>query len=471
MTDVVNPIQRASEERMDMRTLAEVLIRRRWIILIVSMPVVLVALIGTLRSSQIFRARGTMMINMSTPASPTLHWRAINVDMVLSSAAELGMSSPVAKLAAAALADSLPMLRQEMPLYFGESTTVEDLQGMLLGGADCTHVGESNLLNLAYSHPNAQVALLGASALAQGYIDFHIQAKRNLPAVEYYSEQIATTQAELDSLVGIRTAALTAGGVMGVQADLKMTVNQIRGLESEYFHARSRREGLEASKASLEAVINEDPDFVPTVMSGRFSSLNRLKGEIDTSIAKLVKLRQTYQDSSVWVMREVEQLETTRVEFIRERGSFMRALEVQLAEARTVEQSYQRAVATQTEGLRGYPEIRGQVEMMDLRIQGLKALLQNLQLKRGEVRLTSESDYRVSDIVLIEEPALDVPVGRGRKMLYLIISVVLALSMGLVAAFFVESNDHRIYDRRRAELYLEVPVLGSLPDTSGRIKG
>ena len=35
--------------------------------------------------------------------------------------------------------------------------------------------------------------------------------------------------------------------------------------------------------------------------------------------------------------------------------------------------------------------------------------------------------------------------------------------MGLVAAFFVESNDHRIYDRRRAELYLEVPVLGSLP--------
>ena len=105
---------------------------------------------------------------------------------------------------------------------------------------------------------------------------------------------------------------------------------------------------------------------------------------------------------------------------------------------------------------------------LDQRISGLKKLMDNLQHKRGEVRMSANSDVRISDVLVIEEPVLDAPVGRGRKMLYLIISVVLAVAMGLVAAFFVESNDHRIYDRRRAELYLEVPVLGSLPDTSSK---
>jgi len=144
----------------------------------------------------------------------------------------------------------------------------------------------------------------------------------------------------------------------------------------------------------------------------------------------------------------------------------LQSLRVAIEQNRAVEQSFREAKELQASGVVGYPEARGRVEILDANLQGLKELLQSLQLKRGEVRMASNSDIRVTDAFLIEEPTLDMALGQGRRMLYLIISVVLAIAMGLVAAFFVESNDHRIYDRRRAELYLEVPVLGSLPDTT-----
>jgi len=464
------PVPRPSEDRMDLRSLVEVLIRRRWIILLVAMPVILVATIGTLRTAQMYLARTTMAIEVAGPQSPSFGRGPVNYDMVLSAAAELVMSVPVAAKAALALADSLPALQQRYPKVFARVLTVADLQDVLHGGVNSRHVGESNLISLNFTHATQGFALMGAGALADAFIDFNSYSKRISPAVEYYAEQIAVTQAEIDTLIAQRTKVLQATGLLGVQADLRVSFEQVRGLEGQYFQARSRREGMEARLRGLEQAIAADPDFVPTVGSAEAASLNRLKGELDTRVARLTTLRQSYRDDSVFIQRELRQLDELRGEIDRERSRYLQTLRVNLAEARSVERSFLDASQSQTQNLDAYPEVRGQIENLDLRIDGLRRFMQNLQQKHGEVRLIADGDLRISDVMLIEEPVLDVPVGRGRRILYLLISVVLAVALGLVVAFFVESNDHRIYDRRRAELYLEVPVLGSLPDTSTRAK-
>ncbi|MBD3221238.1 hypothetical protein GF314_08335 [bacterium] len=468
MNQVKNPLQRTDQESLDMRSLVEVLIRRRWIILLVAAPVVLVAMIGTLRSTQTFRARSTVMIEVGGPQTPQFYQRSVNLDMVLSSAAELGMSAPVAELAAEALADSIPAFQERYPEYFAEVSTVDDLQEVIHGGATSTHVGESNLLNLSFSHPVAPFALTGAEALANAFIEFNVSTSRNERAVGYYTDQIRNTKTEIDSLYDLRKAVLDTAGMLGLTADLRMTVTQIRGLESEYFRARSKREGLEAELSTLERAVANDPEFIPNVPERDAGSLNRLKAALDVRVTRLTELRQRYAEDSIWVEREKAQIEMIREELLRERQRYMQSLRVDLAEARAVEQSYDRAQRAQMGGLARYPSVQADLELIDMQITGLRDLLGSLQRKRGEVRMSADRDIRITDVFLIEEPTLDVPVGRGRKMLYLIISVVLAIAMGLVAAFFVESNDHRIYDRRRAELYLEVPVLGSLPDTTSK---
>ncbi|MDY0111040.1 MAG: hypothetical protein RBT60_14020 [Candidatus Krumholzibacteria bacterium] len=470
MSQVQYPVQRSGEDRMDLRSLIEVLIRRRWIIALVALPVIFVATLGTLRTTQMYLARTTLMIEVGGPRSPYYGRSPGSYDMVLSSAAELVMSLPVAAKAAMALADSLPQFQQQFPQAFAGVLTVADLQDVLHGGVNSRHVGESNLISLNFTHPTPQFALIAAGALADAFIDFNSVFKSNSPAVEYYSEQIAATQAEIDSLIAQRTRVLQSSGLLGVQADLKMSIEQIRGLENQYFSARSRREGLEARLSGLEQSIADDGDFVPTIGNSEALSLNRLKGELDTRLATLLTLRQSYQDDSVFIQRELRQIDDLRDEIARERERYLQSIRINLAEARSVEQSFLNAHLAQAQSVEMYPDIRGRIENFDLRIDGLRRFLQNLQQKHGEMRLVAEGDLRISDVIQVEEPVLDVPVGRGRRILYLIISIVLAVAMGLVAAFFVESNDHRIYDRRRAELYLEVPVLGSLPDTSSRLK-
>lgn len=470
VNEVSSPLQRSGEDRMDMRSLVEVLIRRRWIILLVALPVILVTVAGTMRSTQMFRARTTLMIEIGGPKNPVFYQRSVPLDMVLSSAAELGMSAPVAKLAAAALVDSLPAFKRDYPEWFGGVNTVDDLSRMLHEGANSTHVGESNLLNLSFSHPSEGFALIGAGALGNAFIEFNINTKKNSPAVEYYTEQIKRTQDEIDSLFTLRTDVLESSGFLGIQAVLKTSLHQVIGLESEYITARVKREGLETQFNGLKRAIELDPDFVPSVSNTKGASMNRLKADWDTKSAKIASLLQRYNEESVFVQREVQQLGLIEADMKTERARFIESLEIDLAVARGTEESYRQAHEQQAAALVDYPSIRGEIEVLDLQVDGMKRLLQSLQLKRGEVRMAADSDMRISDVVLIEAPVLDVPVGRGRKMLYLIISVVLAVAMGLVAAFFVESNDHRIYDRRRAELYLEVPVLGSLPDTATKTR-
>jgi len=466
MNQVQNPLQRTGEDRMDLRSLVEVLIRRRWIIMLVALPVIVVAVIGTLRATQVFRARTTLMIEIGGAQNPRFFERNQSLDMILSAAAELAMSAPVAGLAAETMADSIPVYQRDYPEWFAAVETVDDLKQVLVAGANSNHVGESNLLNLSFTHPDPQFALIGAGALADAFIEFNVTTKRNSPAVSYYTEQIEETQAEIDSLMALRTDVLNTAGVIGIQEDIRGTITQIRGLESDLFRARSTRQGLEAELRSIEAAIAEDPDYIPAVAHNLAASMNRLKSELDTKLARIAELTQRYSDGSVWVEREKAQIDLIRDELLVERDRYLQTLRISIEQNRAIEHSFRDAKELQASELVGYPEARGRVEIIDANLEGLKRLLQSLQLKRGEVRMASNSDIRVTDAFLIEEPTLDMALGQGRRMLYLIISVVLAIAMGLVAAFFVESNDHRIYDRRRAELYLEVPVLGSLPDTT-----
>jgi uncharacterized protein involved in exopolysaccharide biosynthesis len=466
MSQVNYPVQRLGEDRVDLRSLIEVLIRRRWIILAVALPVILVATIGTLRGAQLYLARGTLMIEIAGPQSPAFGRFWINHDVILSSAAELGQSVPVASRAALALADSLPAYRERFPEHLSRVMTVADLQEVLHGGVTTNHVGESNMINLSFTHTSPQFALIGARALADAFIDFNIESRRISPAVEYYAEQIEATQREFEELVARRTAVQEASGLTGLAVDARQSLEQIRNLENQYFQARSLREGLEARLRAFDRAIAADPNFVPTVGVNEATSLDRLKADLDTRVARLVTLRDSYQEDSIFIQRELQQIAAMQTELNLERERYLQTLRVRVAEARSIEQSYFAAQQGQARNLEVFPAVRGQIETLDLRIDGLRRLLQNQQQKLGEVRMAADSDLRISDVKLIEDPVLDVPIGRGRKILYLLIASFLAIALALVVAFFVESNDHRIYDRRRAELYLEVPVLGSLPDTS-----
>lgn len=459
--DHLRPTAVARPSQDGFRDLIVVAIRRRWVILGIALPIILVATIGTLRTTDVVTAGGRVLIEARQAESPTFGYQSVDYTVLMSTAAQVAMSIPVAERASIALMDSLPVLAAAYPALAAIGSQ-RQLRDVLLGGGDAGQVGESNILNITFRHPNARFCLAAVGALMDAYIDYSIESQQNTRAISYYTDQINAVQAELDSLWAERARILGDAGYLVLQTDAASSLNQVMGIEGEYFKTRSRREALETRLQELLKAIAADPDYVPGTRGGENPNLVGLKSRLDEMLEQLAKLRVQYQDDSEWVRRQQELVDAARAELVRERDNYVRDLRIDLDEVRATEESLHRAVEQQKAGLSRYPEVARAVASLEMQIETRRDLLENLQTKRGEVRLKAGTDLRISSVIPLDKPSLQAAVGGSKKALYLVLASVFALVLGFMGALFSENQDHRLYDRRRAEQYLEVPVLGAI---------
>ncbi|MBU1675860.1 hypothetical protein KKA85_08785, partial [bacterium] len=68
----------------------------------------------------------------------------------------------------------------------------------------------------------------------------------------------------------------------------------------------------------------------------------------------------------------------------------------------------------------------------------------------------------VSNIFRLDEPFITMSLVGSKKSIYLATAALLAMVLGLITGWFVDNQDHRIYDRSQAVQALNVPVLGSI---------
>lgn len=448
--------QRSSGQQLDFKRLIEIIIRRKWLILAVAVPIILVATMGTFKTASTVTASAQIMVEPRQPENPMFSQRYINDDVVMSTAAQIAMSIPVAQHAATILEDSIKTLKMRDPLLV-ELRGGERLVGTLVDGVDCGQVGESNVLRLSFTHPSSHFALAAVGALSQAFVQFNIERQQNPSAVSYYTDQIRNVQAEVDSLMAIKAEVLTEAGFASYTKIAQNSVLQIRALESEFFKARSVRRGIEARLDKLRDTVAMNPDYIPDV--DRFNSL---RNSLELQTSKLAEERARYKDDSVWVSRQMELLEDTRSQVYTEVQAYIDELEIELAEALSVENSLREAVDTQSAAFSVYPRVAQHVESLELQIATRQDLMENLQIKRGEVRLKAGSDQRISSLLMLNKPTLSMRVGDSKKFLYIGLAIVFALTLGLIVAIFVDNQDHRIFDRRQASQVLDVPVLGAV---------
>lgn len=455
------PIALAKTQQIGPKEVLAVIIRRRWVILGVAVPIIVVSSIGTMRSTDLVAASARVLIEAGQPENPTLSPNRVDYDVLMSTAAQIGMSLPVAQRAAVALMDSLPAIRAEDPRVPAVRNR-KQLEGILLGGVDCSQVGESNILSIAFRHPSPIFSLSAVGALVDAYIAYGFESQQNLTAVDYYTDQIRMVQADIDSLMTLRSVLRREAGYSGLQVNAAAGINQIMALEQDFIRARSRREGIEVRLQGLLDAVAADPDYVPGSRAQENQNLVGLKSRLDEMKIALAELRIQYQEDSEWVRRQKELIEEARNDLHRERENYVADLRISLEEARQTEAVFSRAVTAMKAGIENYPDIERQIESLDLQIGTQRELLKALQLKRGEVRLKAQSDVRVSNIVLLDAPAIQMQVAGSKKMLYLGLAAAFAVALGFITAMFVETHDHRLYDPRNAEQVLEVPVLAAI---------
>lgn len=455
------PVAREPQRQLGIRDLVVVVIRRRWIILGIALPIFLLALYATLSSTDSVTASARVMVETRQPEDPSFYNLSVDYDVLMSTASQVVISIPVAERAAAALADSLPVLRAELPSFAGVGS-VRDLRDVILEHEDCNQVGETNILEISVIHPSGRFALMAVKAILDGYIEYNIETKKNQPAVNYYTDQIEEVKADLDSLFVARAGILAEYGIAAFKENAQANAAQIVEMERNYFTERANREALEARLAALRESIVLDPGFMPSIGTQENQDLLHLKLALDEERMELTKLRQEYNEDTEWVRRQQSVVEDLEQRFAVERANFLRAVEIDLETARSREASLAQSIAGRRAEVGDYPLVAQKLSSIDASIDSQRDLLEILQTKRGEVRLKSATDARISNILRLDEPSLSGLVGGAKKMIYLVLATLFGLTLGLLAAIFVENQDHRLYTRLQVEQHLEIPVLGTI---------
>ncbi|MBU1072163.1 hypothetical protein KKG45_02855 [bacterium] len=399
------------------------------------------------------------MIIGRQPETPDFLQGTINWDMELSSAAQVVMSLPVARMAAGALFDSVSVMSGADPT-FPVFNSVDDVLMTLAGEVDCTQVGESNILAITYSHIHSGYALAVVEHIIDAYMSFSIKSQQNLPAVEYYTDQIENLHVEIDTLFQHRVDIVNKAGVAALAGNTSAIMHQIRQLETSMLSIRSERKALEARMEDIEDAILNDPSYLPTSSTGAYSQT--LKKRADELLTELADLRSRLQEGSGRITNKEKQLGEVWKEISRERDYYLRGLLIEINELTQRENSFRESILAQEAQLEDYPDVQRRIEAIDVQIKSQLDLLETLEMKRGEVKLKAGADIRVSNIFRLDEPFITMSLVGSKKSIYLATAALLAMVLGLITGWFVDNQDHRIYDRSQAVQALNVPVLGSI---------
>ena len=462
MTTTYTPVEySATTRQVTLRDLLVILFRRRWIVLGISLPIIIFGIYGTLTTSDSYTASSQVLIEARSVETPAFRILNLDMDAFMNTAVQVAQSIPVAQKAAELLVDSIPALKKEYPLLTGLDT-VDDVRDLILLKISCGQVAESRILSINFSHTNPRLAILAVGAVTDAFIAYNIESRQNSSATEYYAEKITEVHSEIDSLINLRVLIFEQAGLSGFRENNESGIHQMRALEYEYFKTRAQREGLEKAYNGVLEAVRLNQDYMPTVHSAENSTLVGARSALDEAILNLAELRISYQDSSRFVQRQRELVDESRKLFVQERQSFLYDLKISLESVTQEEQSKFRDFNSYKAQILSYPVWESKIRAVEMRVNTKHDLLESLQMKFGEVRLKAESDQRISNITQLNAPSVSAAVGGGKKIIYLLLSSILGVVLGVVVALLVDAQGHRIFDPRQAENVLEIPVLGTI---------
>jgi len=446
--------------RLGLREVLGIFIRRIWIILSIVLPIFLLALFATINATESVTARTRVVVEGKQPEDPIFATPRIDYNVLMSSASQIATSAPVAEKAANALWDSLPVLIKNFP-EFEQIQSVQDLRDVILGSASANQVGETNILEIKVSHPSPVFAYYAVGAVTDAYIKYSVERRQNKPAVQYYNEQIEIVKSGLDSLMAEKAKILEKYGLLAFSDNTRASAFSLINLEGLYFKAKHDREGKETLLRSLKETVARDPLFLPRDQKGNTELLS-LKQMLNTEENNLKKLEQKFTPNSEWVVRQRAVVDELRSKFLKARDDYIKGLEIELEVAREVEAGAYDSFQKQKNHTSDFPIAQQKIESIDIEKNTQLDFLELLQTKRGEVRLKAGTDSRISSILLLNSPSLDNFLGGGKKFIYLALSGLFGLALGILAALLVENQDHRVFDKAQLQEYLELPVLGSI---------
>jgi len=449
---------------ISLRDVVYVIFRRRWIILAICLPIIAVGGGSLFQQSGSFTAASRVVVELSKVDLPKWDPTKQNVDYdrELSTLFNIAMSVPVAEVAAAAMRDSIEVIKTLDPnlVWLNEKYALRDY---LLEGLDVSVVGESSILEFRFTSPHPRISLMATGAMRDAFVEFQVFGRKNLQAVAFYEEQISAVRTEIDSLLSRRGKILSENNYSSLENELRYDSGILANLESELNSAMTNRRSLGVEVEWVSSYLDGDPrDFPMGPDENRSNTLVYWRNLVGKHDDELNSILTVHTEESAVTIRQKQLVQSSVENLSREQRNYVKSLEITFQSAKETEESIRDRISRIQKKNSRAPDVYQQVSLLDTEIESLRDLLSDIQGKRGEVRLNQLADERVSSVAILSDPELLAILSSGKTVIYFIMIIVMAIALGIVAAFILESQDHRIYTPKDVEANLNLPVFASV---------
>jgi uncharacterized protein involved in exopolysaccharide biosynthesis len=348
-------------------------------------------------------------------------------------------------------------------------------------------VKDTSLITVRYKSSDPERAAGVLKALADAYLQKHLEVHRPQGQVEFFDKQTAEYRDKLRQAEGELSKYSTVVGSASPRLERDMVLQKLNEFEATLEQTNAGISETRNRIAELQRLASSAPERVTTQV--RTQNNEQLLQDLQSTLLKLELDRTALLNKYSPTYRPVQELEAkigqTKQALKEARSNPLRDettdrdatygwIQGELAKARSDLRSLQaRAKATQNT-IVDYRAASQRLNQQDLEQQGLaraaKSAEENYLLyerKREEARITGALDEnRIVNVALAESPTVPVLPSKS-PFLFAVTGLVLATIVSFGLAFGSEYFDRSFRTPDEVHAYLQVPVLAAIPQAVG----
>lgn len=323
-------------------------------------------------------------------------------------------------------------------------------------------VKETRLIDVRYTHPDAQVAANVVNSIADvfEFSNYERKAESASNTGEFLQKRITELQAKIrDGEERLITYAQN-NQLLSLDSSQNTVLERLIGLNRQLLEAENERKQAEAAYQAALA---------PGAASALAESAAKEPAQAEAKIAELRQRRAQLlvENTEEWPeVKEVEQQIAVLEKYLqdtrnRAEGTVIKNLETRFRQSATREQALRASFNQQRGETLVQNEAAINYRIVQQEIETNRNLLNNIlqRSKENDVLLVgSPNNVRVIDYALAPE----MPIG-PRRLQSLLIALGLGLGVGVALTFFLEYFDQTISSPEEVEKILHLPALAVIP--------
>ena len=319
-------------------------------------------------------------------------------------------------------------------------------------------VGNTSIIEIKYSNPNAQLAADIANAVANGYIEQNIKAKFNstMQAADLLSKQLADLQIKVETSEARLVEYQKEHGIIITDDKTNLTIEKLNQLSKELADAQADR----IQKDSIyELAKTSNADAVSSVLQdGVISSLRQ---QLDDLQAQYAQLTVQFGPSYPTVIQLQNRLKQVNESYHEQIALAVRRLQNDYAAAVAREQMLQSALNEQTVEANKLNEDTIELKVLQQEADSNRTLYNGLLTKLKEASL--EAGLNSTNIRIVDPARVPLRPARPNIIRNLEFALLLGLVGGVAVIFVLEALDMTVRTPDQIENVSGLPTVGIIP--------